>query len=234
METIVHQTRHAGWLAPAAYVSLGATAVSCLALLTLHLASPEFAPSWRMVSEYANGQHKWLLTVVFIGWALSSFALIGALWPLRVTTLGKIGLIFLFLGGLGQTMGALFDINHKLHGPAAMIGIPSLCAAAVLITLALARRPDTFAPPLWAAHLPWITFALMIGAFILFFSTLKAAGVDMTGQSGPLKELPAGVSGYVGWANRALFAAAYLWAVLTSIAVIRSAAYDLPTNRIGT
>lgn len=56
----------------------------------------------------------------------------------------------------------------------------------------------------------------------------------MTGQSGPLKELPAGVSGYVGWANRALFAAAYLWAVLTSIAVIRSAAHDLPTNRIGT
>ncbi len=222
METIVHQTQLGGWLSPAAYVSLGAIAVSGAALVILHLASPELAPSWRMVSEYANGPHKWLLTVVFIAWALSSFALIGALWPLRATTLGMTGLAFLFLAGIGQTMGALFDVNHKLHGPAAMIGIPSLCIAAVLITLALARRPDISGPPLWAAHLPWLTFALMLGTFALFFSALKAAGVDMAGQSGPLKELPAGVSGHVGWANRALFAASYLWAALTSVAVIRS------------
>jgi hypothetical protein len=69
-----------------------------------------------------------------------------------------------------------------------------------------------------------MTFALMIGTVVLFFSALKAAGVDVSGQSGPLKELPAGVSGYVGWANRAFFATTYLWAVLTSIAVIQSTA----------
>ena len=229
METIVHQTQGAYWFTPAAYVSLGATAVSCAALLVLHFASREYAPSWRMVSEYANGQHKWLLTVVFVAWALSSFALIAALWPLRETALGKIGLVLLFLGGAGQMMGALFDINHKLHGPAAMIGIPSLCISAMLITLAMARWPDISAPPLWAAHLPWVTFALMIGTFILFFSAIKAAGADMSSQSGPLNELPAGVSGYVGWANRALFAASYLWAVLTSIAVIRRIAAVTPT-----
>jgi hypothetical protein len=222
METIVNQTQVAGWFAPSAYVAIVAIAASCAALLLLHLVSPGFAPSWRMVSEYANGQHKWLLTMVFAGWALSSFALIGALWPLRETTLGKIGLILLLLGGVGQTMGALFDINHKLHGPAAMIGIPSLCIAAVVITLALARRSDISAPPLWSAHLPWVTFALMIGAFLLFISSLKAAGVDISGQSGPLKELPTGVSGYVGWANRLLFAASYLWAVITSVAVIQA------------
>jgi len=222
METIINQTQGAGWFAPAAYVAILATAVSGAALLLLHLVSPEFAPSWRMVSEYANGRYGWLLTLVFAAWALSSFALIAALWPLRETTLGTISLLFLLLGGIGQTIGALFDINHKLHGPAAMIGIPSLCIAAVLITLALARRSDISAPPVWSAHLPWITFALMIGAFMLFFSALKAAGVDMSGQSGPLKELPAGVSGYVGWANRLLFTASYLWVALTSRAVIQA------------
>lgn len=222
MEMIVNQTQGAGWFAPAAYMAIVATTVSCGALLVLHLASPGFAPSWRMVSEYANGQHKWLLTMVFVAWALSSLALIAALWPLRETALGRIGLTFLLLGGIGQTMGALFDINHKLHGPAAMIGIPSLCIAAVLVTLALARRPDISAPPVWSAHLPWITFVLMIAAFMLFFSSLKAAGVDMFGQSEPLKELPTGVSGYVGWANRLLFAATYLWAALTSVAVIQA------------
>lgn len=228
MDTIANQTSVAGWFVPAAHLAIGATAVSAAALLLLHFASPEFAPSWRMVSEYANGRHKWLLTLVFLGWAVSSFALIAALWPLRHTTLGTVGLTFLLLGGIGQTMGMLFDINHKLHGPAAMIGIPSLCIAAVVITLALARRPDIVAPPVWSAHLPWVTFALMIGAFMLFFSSLKAAGVDLSGQAGPLAELPAGVSGYLGWANRLLFAAAYLWVILTSVAVIKAGAATAP------
>jgi hypothetical protein len=43
----------------------------------------------------------------------------------------------------------------------------------------------------------------------------------MSAQSGPLKELPGGVTGYVGWANRLLFAASYLWALLASLAVIQ-------------
>ena len=210
-----------GWSALAAGVALLATAVSCASLVLLHLLSPEFAPSWRMVSEYANGRFGWLLTLVFLGWALSSFALLVALWPLWSGTLpGKVGLIFLILAGIGQVMGGLFDINHKLHGPAAMIGIPSLCLAAVLLTLALARTEGITAPPLWSAHLPWISFALMLGALALFFSSLKAAGIDLSGQSGPMEALPDGVLGLVGWANRLLFAASYLWVTLAALAVL--------------
>lgn len=234
MKTIVNQTQGVRWLASAAYVAItAATIISCAALLLLHVVSPEFAPSWRMVSEYANGQHDRLLTIVFVGWAVGSLALIAALWPLRETTLGKIGLAFLLLGGIGQTMGGLFDINNPLHGPAAMVGIPSLCIAAVLITLALGRRPDTSAPPVWSAHLPWIAFALMIGTLMLFFSSLQAAGIDTSGQSEPLHELPAGVSGYVGWANRALFASSYVWVVLTSVTVIRADVRSPPATRMG-
>jgi hypothetical protein len=103
-----------------------------------------------------------------------------------------------------------------------MIGIPSLCVAAVLLTIALSRRAGIDAPPTWSAHLPWISFVLMIGAFALFFSSLKAAGVDMSGQSRPLAELPAEVTGYVGWANRLLFAASYLWTVLASLSVLKA------------
>jgi peptidoglycan/LPS O-acetylase OafA/YrhL len=176
-----------------------------------------------MVSEYANGRHRWLLTTVFLAWALSSFALAAAMSPISQTSLGKAALLFLLLAGVGQAMGGLFDINHKLHGPAAMIGIPSLCIAAVLTTMALARRSDISAPPSCSAHLPWIAFVAMLAAFALFLSALRSAGVDMSSQTGPLKELPEGVSGYVGWANRALFAATYLWAALASMAVIRTA-----------
>lgn len=206
----------------AACFAIGATAVSGAALLLLHALSPEFAPSWRMVSEYANGRFSWVLTVVFAAWAIGSFALVAALWPLSASTLGKIGLGVLILAGVGQVMGGLFDINHPLHGPAAMIGIPSLCVAAVLLTKAMSHHPGLDAPPAWSMHLPWVSFVLMLASFGLFISSLKAAGVDVTGQSGPLAELPAGVSGYVGWANRLLFAASHLWVVLASQSVLKA------------
>ena len=221
MDTIASPAYVGEWIAPAAYVAIGATMISAAALLLLHALSPEFAPSWRMVSEYANGRFAWLLTLVFLAWAISSFALVAAMWLLSASTLGQVGLLFLVLAGVGQTMGGLFDINHRLHSPAAMIGIPSLCLAAVLVTSALARRAGIDAPPAWSAHLPWISFALMLGTLALFFSSLQAAGVDMSGRSGPLEALPAGVSGFVGWANRLLFAATYLWVVLASLSVLR-------------
>jgi Protein of unknown function (DUF998) len=221
MEQALTQSWPNAWSNPAAAIALAGIAVSLASLALLHFLSPEYAPSWRMVSEYANGSSAWLLTIVFLGWSASSFALAAALSPLSTSTMGKIGLAFLLLAGVGQLMGGLFDINHKLHGPAAMIGIPSLCAAAVLLTLAMARRGDIAAPPIWSSHLPWISFVLMLGAFALFASALSGAGIEMSAQSEPLKELPAGISGYVGWANRLLFAASYLWTALAALAVLR-------------
>lgn len=222
MDVVANQTSIGAWFTPAATIAIGGTIVSLAALLLLHVMSPELAPSWRMVSEYANGRYPWLLTLVFIGWAVSSFALVAALWPLSNATLGKVGLVFLALAGVGQTMGALFDINHKLHGPAAMIGIPSLCIAAVLVTMALSRRDDVAAPPVWSAHLPWIAFVLMLVALVMFMSALRSAGVDVRAQTTPLTELPEGVSAYVGFANRLLFLATYLWAAFASLSVLKA------------
>lgn len=222
MDAIAEQAVSANWSAQAAWAALAATAVSGAALILLHVFSPEFSPSWRMVSEYANGRAPGVLTVVFFAWAVGSFALVFALWPLSATLLGKAALAFLILAGIGQAMGGAFDINHKLHGLAAMIGIPSLCIAAVLVTLAMGGRLDIAAPPIWSAHLPWISFALMMAAMMMFFGALKAAGVEMSAQSEPLTVLPDGVTSYLGWANRLLFAASYLWVALTSLAVLRA------------
>ena len=221
MDHGIREALATGWSTTAAVGAIVGIAISLAAFALLHVLSPEYAWSWRMVSEYANGRYPWLLTVMFFGWAAGSFALVLALWPLAGSVLGKTALLFLFLAGVGQVMGGIFDINHKLHGPAAMIGIPSLCAAAVLTTMAMARRNDIIAPPLWTAHLPWISFVLMLVAFALFISALTRAGVDMTAQTRPLAELPPGVTGYVGWANRLIFASSYLWVALAALAVVK-------------
>ena len=202
-------------------VAVLATAVAFASLAILHVVSPEFQPSWRMVSEYANGRHRWLLSVMFAAWALGSFALAMALAPVTHGWLGRIGLLFLVLAGVGEMMAAFFDINHRLHAPAAMIGVPCLPIAAVLLTMALRGSSELVAPPAWSMHVTWISFVVMAAAMMLFMRSLSQAGVDLSAQVAPLTVLPAGVTPFVGWANRLLITAYMLWVVLTALPILR-------------
>lgn len=208
-------------VAAAPGVAVLATAVALASLASLHVVSPEFQPSWRMVSEYANGRHGWLLSVMFAAWGLGSFALAMALGPVTHGWLARAGLLFLVLAGIGEMMAAFFDINHRLHGPAAMIGMPSLPVAAVLLTIALRRSGEVVAPPAWSMHLTWISLVLMGAAMMLWMRSLSQAGIDLSTQARPLTVLPAGVTPVVGWANRLLIAAYMLWVVLTALPLLR-------------
>jgi len=62
-------------VAPAAWLAIILTAATTLLLASLHVLSPEFAPSWRMVSEYAFGHYGWVLSLMFLSWGISSWAL---------------------------------------------------------------------------------------------------------------------------------------------------------------
>jgi Protein of unknown function (DUF998) len=140
----------------AARLAVAAAGAVLLLLAGLHVLSPEFDPSWRMVSEYANGRHGWVLSLMFLSWALSSWALAFAIRPYINTIVGKIGLIFLIAAGAGEAMAAVFDITHGLHNLAAMIGIPSLPIAAMSISLSLGRTQTWSSAKkvlLWTANL---------------------------------------------------------------------------------
>jgi hypothetical protein len=203
----------------AAWLAIGATLLSALALVALHFLSPQLHPSWRMVSEYANGNHRWVLTVVFLTWALGSFALAFALLlPAGNGWIGVAGLLFLVLAGVGEAMGGLFDINHRLHGAAFAIGVPALPIAAILLTIA--ARHAGLEVPIWAAALPILSVAVMAVSMAMLFSSLKAAGITMSADSQPLPALPEGMSAWNGWANRLVFATYYLWVILAGRAVL--------------
>jgi peptidoglycan/LPS O-acetylase OafA/YrhL len=174
-----------------------------------------------MVSEYANANHRWVLTVVFLTWALGSFALALALLPSVNGWVGVAGLLFLVLAGVGEAMGGLFDINHRLHGAAFAIGVPALPIAAILLTIA-ARRAG-LDPPVWAAVLPILSVAVMALSMAMLFSSLKAAGITMSADSQPLSALPDGISAWNGWANRLVFCSYYLWVILAGRAVLARA-----------
>src|SRR6185295_19322803 len=80
-------------------LSIFAAAISIVALFSLHILSPEFAPSWRMVSEYANGQFEWVLFIFFCFWVISSWCLTYFLWFQVSSTVARAGVVLLSICG---------------------------------------------------------------------------------------------------------------------------------------
>ena len=181
--------------------------ISILCLLTLHFTSPEFKPNFRMVSEYALGKHKWLLTMFFLCWGLCSISSGFMLWNVVTTGWAKFGVVLLFVTGIGAIMGGLFDVQHKLHGLAFGIGLPFLPIGALLISYHLIQKTawqNHSTLLLLSGHAILISLILMAVAMVLLFSSLKANGIAFGPDAAPMSELPKGVIGINGWANRLL------------------------------
>ncbi|MDZ4810892.1 MAG: DUF998 domain-containing protein [Bacteroidota bacterium] len=83
-----------------ATLTIASGALSLLCLVVLHFVSPEFKASFRMVSEYALGKNKWLLTIFFFAWGASSIMLSILLWEIVSTQTANLGVILLFLSGI--------------------------------------------------------------------------------------------------------------------------------------
>lgn len=193
----------------AATLALAACALSLASLLALHVTDPQLDPAWRMVSEYADGHAPWLLRLFFAAWALSSWALVRAVWPVTTRRAGRLGALLVALAGVGEGLAAFFDVHHPLHGAAFAIGVPGIALGAPLVGHALARRLSR--PALaWTAHLPWLSVLAMVVSFAVLMQSAKAVGVTLT-PGKPWGTLPPGVVAVMGWANRAFVVCALGW-----------------------
>lgn len=200
-----------------AMLSIAGSAISLLCLMALHFASPEFKPGWRMISEYALGKHKWVLTTFFYAWGIASITTAVLLWNIVEGTWAHLGAIFVFITGIGAIMGGLFDIKHKYHGLAFGIGIPFLPVGALLIAYHLIQKPlwnDYKLALLLSGHAVWFSLVLMALSMMLIFSGFKKAGYAMGPNEEPPKELPEGVIGLNGYMNRFLVLCYIGWNVV--------------------
>lgn len=197
--------------------------ISLLCLVTLHFVSSEFKPSFRMVSEYALGNHKWILTTFFICWGLCSIASAVMLYNIVTTGWAKLGVLLIFITGIGAIMGGLFDVQHKLHGLSFGIGVPFMPIGALIVTYHLLKKVEWQSHSmtmLLSSHSIWISLTLMAVSMFLLFSSLKSAGVVYGPNSPPLTELPKGVVGVSGWANRFLVICYLGFPILTAEIVL--------------
>ena len=208
----------AGWL------TILATVIALLSLAALHVVSPEFAPSWRMVSEYAFGHHAWVLSVMFLSWGIGIWTAALALRPYVETTSGKAGIVLLAVSGLGAALASYFDINHPIgHTVAGLLGVLSFPVAGLLVTAALARsgawRPVA-RPLYWLAHLNWISIVLLIVTLtIMTMQMMRLTGGHLP-QHAP-KVLPPGVLALDGWADRLIILTNCAWVLVAAAHFVR-------------
>lgn len=207
---------------PAARISLFSVACVFFLLLILHIVKPEFEPSWRFLSEYAIGQNGWIMALCFQIWAVSYVALFAALKDVVTTRSGRIGTYLFLLIAVSLVLAGLcaqdpvtaspeeLTLHGNIHGLAAMIGIPAIPIAALLVTLSLTRNNPRWAlqrgPLLWLAHLTWVGLALM--ALYLIWAVPRAGGFTP--------------DVWAGWMNRLVVAIYLAWQVAMTRQILRS------------
>lgn len=185
----------------------------CLALVALlHLLKPELDPSWRFVSEYAVGQHGWVMGVGFFALAAGYAAAFLIVRSQVRGVVGFLGLAFLLAAVVGLTLAAFFPMDPitidpaeataagNMHALAAMIGMPSVPIAAMLISFNLARKP--LWRPARAALVGWAMLALV--SIVLMSATIMVLMPDST-SFGP--------DVAVGWPNRLVMLAYCGWVI---------------------
>jgi hypothetical protein len=193
---------------------IAAGALSLLCLLVLHFLSPEYAPSWRMISEYALGNHKPFLTAFFLLSGVSTMMLPVLLWNETASLWSKIGLILVFLSGVGACMGGLFDLKHPLHGASFALGVPTIAIGALLVSYHLVKQTgwaQYSTLSLLSAHAIWISLVLMGVFMAVMMNGFKQAGIAMGPGATPPDSVPAGVIAIAGYFNRLLVVCNITW-----------------------
>ncbi len=104
-------------------------------------------------------------------------------------------------------MGGAFDVKHKLHGLAFILGIPFLPIAALIISYDHINPDNCVACKssiLFSTHSTWISAILMAIFMVVIMSGFKKADMPMGPNVEPPNAVPKGVIALNGYANRIL------------------------------
>ncbi len=204
----------------AALLSFASAATFVVLLSTLHVIKPGLDPSWHFISEYAIGDHGWMMVLAFLSLALSFVALFVAIRSQTRTIAGRIGLALLLVSALGLTIAAIFTTDPitvskdaatsegSLHNLGGTLGL-AMPFSAALIGWKLTRNPawsSAKRPLLWATGL----------ALVAFLVSFVSVGVMVSQSGGKF-----GPDVLVGWPNRIEIVAYSVWLTVVAWQAIR-------------
>ena len=198
----------------AAAYTIGASAVAVALVVALHMLEPEFAPSWRMLSEYTLGRFGLLMRLAFLAagtalialaYALSSLTGTIAVWALAVTAIGPLGAVFVDTDPV-TTPRAQFSTRGNLHAALGSIFILGFPLAATIAGVAVAGDPSIGQILAFASVFPW--------AGLIWFMTATLRAPRRADASG-------GPEVRIGWPNRISMLAYLGWIALAGSTVLR-------------
>ena len=177
---------------------------SALALLLLHFLRPDYAPSHRMISDYAVGEYGWVMTTWFL--AMSGGLLMLLLGLIRsgpASGAARLGALLLSVASIGLIVSAAF--------PTDLEGMPSTPTGDIhTISFLVNVASIIFATTLWSASFwgnpRWRNYrrtavalvVLIWLAFVLQFLTMQRHGAPF------------------GLANRLFVVLIFAWLLATS------------------
>lgn len=207
---------------PAARVAIAATATFVVLVAALHLIKADSVdPSWQTTSEYAIGQHGWIMVIAFLAQATSYVALYVAVRSQVGSIPGRLGLGILLVSAAGAAVGGVFvadpietpveefSTSGLLHGIGAGSALWFLPLAMLLVSVSLARHNSDWSS---SRRRLAVTATLPILAVVMFMSA-QAAMVPDGGHFGP------GVD--IGWPERLQGAAYVISIVMLATRAIR-------------
>jgi anaerobic C4-dicarboxylate transporter len=185
-------------------------AILCFgAVMLLHIVRGDVDPLRRVMSEYANGSHGRIMTLVFYAFGLSSLALAFRLRrAIEHRGVTRAMPALLAAAGVSLIASGMFELERPLvpdtleeviHSYASIAAFVLLITAMLLLALAC-RRDARW----WAFR--WIAATLAVAAAVFAMATPLTAG-----------------TGWSGAVQRSLSLTVLLWFVLTALHVRRKA-----------
>lgn len=170
----------------------------------LHVAEPEFDPTWRFISEYQLGNYGWMMHLAFIALSTSLAATGMALWSQAKGWMGRIGTIGLWIAAAGLLIAGIFTTDPigtaqnamTFGGSMHVFGASLDYSPLAFVLLSLSLRRDVRWNPIWkyllAAAL--VTLVLM---FAFIFALPKDGVFDAGVRAGLIGRLL--LVSYAGW-----------------------------------
>jgi hypothetical protein len=185
-------------------------------LVLLHFLEPEFAPSWRMISEYELGRYGWLMTVAFICWGLGVLDLQMVLSRSLQTLWGTVGRWWLVVIGVAMILAGLFKTNAITDNTVSLDNtIHTICGAVVIMTFPIAASLVSRSlnhNPKWALARTWLTWGAVLcwlGVVLYFGSIIASQAIHPgVGRVGPHV--------LQGWPNRLMVVIYSAWMIVTA------------------
>jgi hypothetical protein len=188
-----------------AFASAGATVLTFVLIVALHVLEPELAPSSRFVSEYAIGAYGGIMRVAFVAWALACAALAVAVRNTLGTRRAHVGSAVLLVAAVALVVAGIFaqdpvttrpgegTLAGALHAAASLVGIPAIPLAALLLGKPLGASDDRLLRT--TTHLAWMSLLAMMA--YLGWAVPRAGGFTPEVHAGAMNRLV--VAAYLAW-----------------------------------